>query len=173
MITKHHDTMSLIKWPTIPANLPGLFQVSWLKGEQVLPNEGRGKIATILQTAFWNAYSYIRLFVFWFKFCWNCLPSIQVGIGWDNGLTLNRVMNHNRNHWWASLLVHLCVAPWITDRPYHMACTNIWIKRINKIPGIWSSELKSAFTFNCFKVTDQVNCILRQMAQLQVPQPLW
>ena len=170
MITKQHDTISLIKWPTIPANLPGLFQVSWLKGEQVLPYEGREKIATILQTPFWNVYSYIRLFVFWFKFYWNCLPSIQVGIGWDNGLTLNRVMNHYCNHWWASLLVHICVARWITDWPYHMACTYIWIERINKIQGIWSSGLKSAFTSNCFEATYQINSILRQMAELQVCQ---
>ena len=41
-------------------------------------NWGRDKMAAISQTTFWNAFSWMTVVIFWFKFNWNLFPMVQL-----------------------------------------------------------------------------------------------
>ena len=46
-------------------------------------------MVAILQTAFWNAHSWLKMFRISLNFCFWCLDWKQTGIGSDNGLAPN------------------------------------------------------------------------------------
>ena len=54
---------------------------------------GRNKIATVFQAAFSNAFSWMKIFVFWLKFHWRLFLRIQMtkdSTDSDNSLAMNR-----------------------------------------------------------------------------------
>ena len=54
----------------------------------ILTHWGQSKMTAVFQTTFSNAFSWMKIVPFWWKFHWNLLPMVQskIIIGSDNGL---------------------------------------------------------------------------------------
>ena len=65
---------------------------AWLYGMWEYIPSGRNRMAAILQTAFSNSFSCMKIVVFRFKSHWVLLPSLELpksSVGLDNGVTPN------------------------------------------------------------------------------------
>ena len=69
------------------------------------------KMAAISQTAFSNAFSWMKNFVFWFKFHWGLFLRVQLTISqhWFKlWLGTEQVPSHYLGQYWPSSLTHIC-----------------------------------------------------------------
>ena len=106
-----------------------------------LTNWGRDKMATIFQTTFWNAFTWMKMYKFWLRFHWSLFPRALVQImAWhrpgDKPLSEPMMV---------SLLMHICVT-----RPQ-------WVKNYCITQGP-INEFKS---YHCATryIVDAVTCI--------------
>ena len=73
---------------------------------------GRDKMAAILQTIFSNQFSCLKDTVLWYKFHWNLFSMVQSKISqhwFTSWLGAGQAPSHYLNHWWPSLLIHICI----------------------------------------------------------------
>ena len=69
------------------------------------------KMAAISQTTFSNAFSWIKSFVFWFKFHWSLFLMVELTIfrHWFRlWLGADQATSHYLNQCWPSSLTHIC-----------------------------------------------------------------
>ena len=69
------------------------------------------KIATILQTRFSDAFSWMASFVFWLKFHWSLFLRVQLAITqhwFRQWLGAEQVTSHYLNQCWPDSLTHVC-----------------------------------------------------------------
>ena len=69
------------------------------------------KMATISQTTFWNAFSWMKMFVFCFKFHWSLFLRVQLTIfqHWFRyWLGADQATSHYLSQWWPSSLTYIC-----------------------------------------------------------------
>ena len=117
---------------------------SWSDGSHFgLTHWGRDNIATISQTIFLAAFSWMKSFVFWLKFHWSLFLKVQSTIfqHWFRWwLVAEQATNHYLNQWWHSSTTHICIT-----RPQ-------WVKdRINYITVVVTSRNKLVFYPNNLK----------------------
>ena len=77
--------------------------------DYALTHWGRDKMATIFQTTFWNAFSWMKMFEYRLKFHWNLFLRVQLIIfqhwfRWWLGAV--QATSHYLNQWW---LVYRCI----------------------------------------------------------------
>ena len=68
-------------------------------------------MAAISQTTFWNAFSWMKNFVFWFEFHWSLFVRVQLTIfqHWFRWwLGADQATSHYPNQCWPSSLTHIC-----------------------------------------------------------------
>ena len=85
-----------------------------------LTHWGRGKMSAIFQTPFSNAFSWIKIVVFWWKFRWNLFPRVQLTIfqlWFREWLGASQETSHYLNQWWLSLMTHTGItwAEWVKN----------------------------------------------------------
>ena len=74
-------------------------QWSWAS----LTHWGQDKMAAIFQTMFSNAFSWMRILVFWLKFHWSLFPRVQLTIfqhWFRKWLGVGQATSHCLNQWW-------------------------------------------------------------------------
>ena len=81
--------------PTLgqPTLLPGITVTHW----------GRNKMAAIFQTTFWNAFSWMKIYQFRWRFHWNLFPRVQLTIfqhWFRQWLGAGQATSHYLNQWW-------------------------------------------------------------------------
>ena len=68
-------------------------------------------MVAILQTAFWNAFSWKKMFTFWYKFHRNLALIVPLTIRqywFRQWLGAEHAASHYLNQWWPISLVHVC-----------------------------------------------------------------
>ena len=63
------------------------------------------------QTTFWNAFTWMKVIKFRFKFHWNLFPGVQLTINqhwFRQWIGAEHATCHYLNHWWPSSLTHIC-----------------------------------------------------------------
>ena len=77
-----------------------------------LTGGGLNKMATIFQTTFSNAFSWIKIVAFWWKFHWNLFPRVQLTTfqhWFRKWLGAGQATSHYLNQWWLILTMYRCV----------------------------------------------------------------
>ena len=102
--------------------------VFWLKSHQSLfpkgklTHWGQEKMAAILQTIFWNAYCFMGIVIFWWKFHWRFISRVLSTISQhlcSQWLGIKLITSHYLNQWWPILLMHICITrpQWVKNMP--------------------------------------------------------
>ena len=112
-----------------------LYDFCWIHTMH-LTHWDRNKMVTILQTTFWNAFSWMQIGVFWLKYHWNFFPKAQLTIiqhwlgQWAGAA---KETSHYLNHWWPSSLTHhqvlICIN--IGHSELNTRCKLIDLHRVN------------------------------------------
>ena len=97
----------------------------------------------VSQTAFWNAFSWLKSFVIWFEFHWSLLLKVQLTISqhwFRNWLGAKQATSHYLNQCWPSSLMHICGTrgSW-----FNSSCWLIWKSDTHRfhlrVPGLHTS----------------------------------
>ena len=72
--------LKLTIFKTGPATADNGLQYRTPQYGQQLTHSGRGKVATMSQTTFWSAFSWIKIYKFRLKFHWNLFLGVQLTI---------------------------------------------------------------------------------------------
>ena len=95
---------------------------------------GWDNMAVILQTAFPNAFSWMKMYEFWIKFHWSLflrflLTIFQHWYRWWLGA--DQVTSLYLNQWWPTFLTCLCVTQWV--KVFYLFSCQVACKRLNVI----------------------------------------
>ena len=97
----------------------------------------------VSQTAFWNAFSWLKSFVIWFEFHWSLLLKVQLTISqhwFRNWLGAKQATSHYLNQCWPSSLMHICGT---SGSRFNSSCWLIWKSDTHRfhlrVPGLQTS----------------------------------
>ena len=85
------------------------------------------KMAAVLQTIFSNAFSSMKIVVFWLEFHWNSFPIVQLTIfkHWvRKWLGTEQAASHYLNQRWLNLLMLICISQAWSKWPTYIAVGN-------------------------------------------------
>ena len=93
-------------------NLGILSVAMWtLSVDTILTHLPLDKMAAILQTTFWNAFSWMKKFIFGFKFHWSLFLRVQLIVSelwYRQWLGAEQVTSNYLSQCWPSLWTHIC-----------------------------------------------------------------